>query len=83
METTVIVEQKALTVFSTIAVVACISAVLEVMHEASRGPLKGAVSAQKALRGSETEKRELLGGTEEKSMSQGVINLPFRQINDF
>ena len=33
-------------------------------------PLKGAVSAQKALRGSETETRELLGGTEENSVSQ-------------
>ena len=30
----------------------------------SRGPLKGAVSAQKALQESETEMRELLGGTE-------------------
>ena len=28
--------------------------------------MKGAVSAQKALQGSETETRELLGGTEEK-----------------
>ena len=41
----------------------------EAMHEASRGPLKGAVSAQKALLWSETEKRELLGGTEENSVS--------------
>ena len=38
-------------------------------NEASRGPLKGAVSAQKALQGSETETRELLGGTEENSVS--------------
>ena len=37
------------------------------MQEASRGPLKGAVSAQKTpLIGFETETRELLGGTEEK-----------------
>ena len=43
--------------------------VLEATHEASRGPEKGAVSAQKALRGSETETRELLGGTEENSVS--------------
>ena len=43
------------------------SVVPEVTHEASREPLKAAVSAQKALRGSETETRELLGGTEEKS----------------
>ena len=31
--------------------------------------MKGAVSAQKALQGSETETRELLGGTKEKSIS--------------
>ena len=31
--------------------------------------LKGAVSAQKALQGSKTEIRELLGGTEEFSVS--------------
>ena len=37
--------------------------------EVSRGPLKGAMSAQKALQGSEMEKRELLGGTEESSVS--------------
>ena len=41
----------------------------EATHEANRGPLKGAVSAQKALQGSETETRELLGGTEENSDS--------------
>ena len=39
------------------------------MHEASRGPLKGAVSAQKAFQGSETKTTELLGGTEENSVS--------------
>ena len=38
------------------------------MHEASRGPKKGAVLAQKALQGSEKETRELLGGTEENSV---------------
>ena len=32
-------------------------------------PLKGAMSAQKALQGSEMEKRELPGGTKEKSVS--------------
>ena len=32
--------------------------------------MKGAVSAQKALQVSETETRELLGGTEEKSISR-------------
>ena len=39
------------------------------------------MSAQKALRGSETETRELLGGTEENSASP--IDLPYRQINEF
>ena len=48
----------------------CISVVPEATCEASRGPEKGAVSAQKALRGSKTETRELLGGTEENSVSQ-------------
>ena len=37
------------------------------------------MSAQKALQGSKTERRELLEGTEEKK----VIALPSRQINDF
>ena len=46
-----------------------ISVVPEATHEARRGPEKGAVSAQKALRGSETETRELLGGTEETIVS--------------
>ena len=40
------------------------------------------VSAQKALQGSETETRELLGGTEENSVSP-MRDLPSRQINDF
>ena len=47
----------------------CISVVPEATHEASRVPLKGAVSAQKALQGSETETSELLGATEENSIS--------------
>ena len=47
----------------------CIAVVPEATHEASRGPERGAMSAQKALRGSETETRELLGGTEENSAS--------------
>ena len=49
------------------------------------GPLKGVVSAQKALHGSRTETaetRELLGGNEEKS-TQRVIDLLSRQINIF
>ena len=33
--------------------------------------MKGAVSAQKALQGSKTETRELLGGTEEMISSVG------------
>ena len=42
------------------------------------------MSAHKALQGSETETRELLGGTEENSVSRlAVIDLPSRQINDF
>ena len=44
----------------------CFSVVTEATHQVSRGPLKGAVSAQKALQGSETETRELLGGMEEE-----------------
>ena len=39
------------------------------MHEARPGPLKDAVSAQKALQGSKTDTRELQGGTEEKNIS--------------
>ena len=45
----------------------CFSVVTEATQGASRGPLKGAVSAQKALQGSETETRELLGWLEDKS----------------
>ena len=43
------------------------------------------MSAQKALQGSETETRELLGGTEEKSVTptHEAVDLPFKQINDF
>ena len=39
------------------------------MNEESRGPSYCAVLAQKGLQGSETETRELLGGTEENSLS--------------
>ena len=38
------------------------------MHEASLEPLKGAMSAQKALQGSDTETRKLLEGIEEHSV---------------
>ena len=48
---------------------ACISVAPEATHEASRGPLKGAVSARKAHQCSETETRELLGGSTENSVS--------------
>ena len=51
----------------------CISVVPEATHEASRGPEKGAMSAQKGLQGSETETRELLGGTEENSVSPMIM----------
>ena len=64
----------------------CISVVPEATHKASRGPEKGAVSAQKALQGSETEmRRELLVGTEEKSVSpiKGHWFALSRQIHDF
>ena len=47
----------------------CFSVVPAATHEASQGPEKGAMSAQKALQGSEMEIRELLEGTEEKSVS--------------
>ena len=44
--------------------------------------MKGAVSAQKALQGSETEMRELLGRKEEHNVCSNVavIDLPFRII---
>ena len=45
------------------------SVVPEATLKASQGPLKSAMSAQKALQGSKTEARELLGGMEEKTVS--------------
>ena len=51
---------------------------------ASRGPLKGTMSAQKAFHGSETESRELL--EERKRIvfpRRGVIDLHSKQINYF
>ena len=44
----------------------CLSLVPEATQEASWGPLKGAVSAQKALQGSMMEMKELMGGTKER-----------------
>ena len=40
------------------------------MHQGNRGPLKGAVLAQRALQGSETETRELLVGTDEEKLTE-------------
>ena len=48
------------------------------------GPLKGTVSAQKGLQGTETETREFPGGTEEKVFPlRGVIDMHSRQIYDY
>ena len=47
------------------------------------GPLRGAVSAQEALQGSETETRELLGGTEEISISLTRIHWFDLQANQW
>ena len=50
----------------------CISVVPDATYEASHMPLKAAVSVQKALQvwDGARETRELLGGTEENSVSQ-------------
>ena len=62
----------------------CVSVVPGATHEESRGPLKGAMSAQKALQGSETETRSCWEEQKRKLfLRQGVIDLPSRQINDF
>ena len=47
----------------------CISVLSEATHKVSRGPLKDFVSVKKALQASETKTRELLGGSEENSVS--------------
>ena len=51
---------------------------LEATHESIRGPLKGTVSAQKDLQGSETETKELLGGTGERNIihKEGTLICP-------
>ena len=49
--------------------VSYVSLVPEATHEVSRGPFKGAMSAQKAFQGYEKVTRELLGRTEENSIS--------------
>ena len=54
---------------------------LEAMQEARLGHLKGTVSAQKALQGSEKEKRELLEGTKENNIlpnEGGVYDCVFK-----
>ena len=45
------------------------SVVPKATYKASRGPLKGAVSAQKAFEGFDTGTRVLMGGTEENNVS--------------
>ena len=50
--------------------VPCFSVVAGAMHKASQGTLKGTLSPQESLQGSKTEMRELLGGTEENSVSR-------------
>ena len=58
----------------------CFFVVPEATHAANRGPLKGFVSALKALQGSETE---LLGRTEENNISRwGIIDLPSHPIKN-
>ena len=47
----------------------CVLVTLYVLLETTHKVSRGAVSAQKALQGSKTVTRELLGGTEEKSIS--------------
>ena len=48
---------------------------MKATHKASQGSLKGVrVSAQKALQGSKTETKELLGGMEEKN--EGSLIFP-------
>ena len=53
----------------TLRVCPCFFEVPEATNKASQGPLKDTLSAQKALQGSDAETRELLGGTEENSIS--------------
>ena len=52
----------------------CFSVVPETTHEASRAPLKDAMSAQKVIQESETETRELLGGREKKGFPRQGAN---------
>ena len=56
------------------------SVVLEAMHEVSGGTLKGAMSVQNALQGSERETRELQRGTEETCISPTLICSPGKSM---
>ena len=54
--------------------------------ESTKEPLRGTVSAQKALHVTETGSKDLLGGTEENSVAfpcRGVIDLPSRNLNHY
>ena len=57
-----------------------IPVVREARHVARQEPLKGAMSA---LKRSSIDKRELLGGTNEKCVLPTRGILAYRQINDF
>ena len=46
-------------------------------------PSKDDMSGQKALQGSKTETKELLGGTNVNNDLSLVIDLPIKKINDF
>lgn len=62
----------------------CFSVVPEALHEASPGPLKGTMTAQKAIQGSQMKTRELMGGMEKKCFpQQRVTDLPSGQIKVF
>ena len=73
---------------SVTAQFSCFSIVLEEMSRRGWRPLKGAVSAQKALQEAETETRELLIRTEDNNIIPGdegslICQLPSRQMNFF
>ena len=54
------------------------------MHEASQGHLKGTVSSQKALKGPRQRQGSFWEERKRKDLlCRGVIDLPYRQINDF
>ena len=62
----------------------CFSIVPEAMHEASRGPLKEAVSAEKPFKGVGWRRGRCWEELQRIVFSQlGIIDFPSRQINDF